>query len=100
MPRTSLVRSLIDCLGIDEESAASVEIYPNPSNGLITINTGEMTSGTIEISDLLGKKIARIPFNSNSFKVDLNEYQSRGTYLVELYDNNGDIKIFKKVVKK
>lgn len=97
--RTPVTADVVDCLGIDEENAPNVQIYPNPSNGIITINTGELNNGNIVITDLLGKTVARIPFNSNNFTVDLNDYQARGTYLVEFYDENGDLRTTKKIVK-
>ncbi len=91
--------NVVDCLGLQDEDKYEIGIYPNPSNGLITITTGHVEKGTIMIKDVLGKNIASANFNSNKFTFDLNNFQARGTYFVEFYDENQNLITIKKVLK-
>ncbi len=70
-------------------------IYPNPSNGLVYINTNNMNINyNIEISDVYGRilKDENIKIlDNNSF--DISEFP-KGMYLIRIYYNN-NYKIFK-----
>ncbi|MFT5823189.1 MAG: Zn-dependent metalloprotease/chitodextrinase [Crocinitomix sp.] len=90
---------VIDCLGLNDEDKYEISIYPNPTKGLVTITTGNVDQGTIVIKDVLGKTIANFNFNSNKITVDLNDFQARGTYFVEFFDQNDNLMTVKKVVK-
>ncbi|NOQ75715.1 MAG: PKD domain-containing protein [Crocinitomix sp.] len=91
--------NVVDCLGLPTSEVYNISIYPNPSQGLITITTGHVEKGTILIKDVLGKNIAAVNFNSNKFTFDLNDFQARGTYFVEFYDENQNLMAVKKVLK-
>lgn len=91
--------NVIDCLGLTDEDKYEISIYPNPTNGLITITTGNVDQGTIVIKDVLGKTVALFNFNSNKLTVDLNDFQARGTYFVEFFDQENNLMTVKKVVK-
>lgn len=82
---------------IDEVSAASVSIYPNPSTGTFTIRGIEAIS-TIQVVNSLGQTVETINANTNAVvKVDLSN--KRGVYFVKLTDNAGNL-ITKKVIIK
>jgi hypothetical protein len=91
--------NVIDCLGLPTNEAYNISIFPNPSQGIITITTGNVEKGTIMIKDVLGKNIASVNFNTNKFTFDLNDFQARGTYFVEFYDENQNLMAVKKVLK-
>lgn len=91
--------NVIDCLSLPNGELYTISIYPNPSKGVITITTGNVEKGTIIIKDVLGKNIASVNFNSNKFTFDLNDFQARGTYFVEFYDENQNLMAVKKVLK-
>lgn len=91
--------NVVDCLGLPGGSLNQISIYPNPTNGIITISTGQVSQGTIVVKDVIGKTIFILPFNSNTLTVDLNQYHARGTYFVEFYDQNAGLIDVKKVVK-
>jgi len=97
--RVPVTAYLVECLGIDENNEVNITVYPNPTTGMITISTGNLTAGTIEITDLIGKVVARIPFNQNTFTIDLAKYQARGTYIISFYDENNNLVTLKKIVK-
>ncbi|MBI4929844.1 MAG: T9SS type A sorting domain-containing protein [Bacteroidetes bacterium] len=47
--------------GIDEQNIESnILIYPNPSNGIFSINSVEMKIKTIEVINVLGEKVAHL----------------------------------------
>jgi hypothetical protein len=52
-------------LGLDNEIATTVSVYPNPSSEVVTIESN-MTEGSIQIMDLTGKVIANEMINGVS----------------------------------
>jgi transforming growth factor-beta-induced protein len=70
-------------LGIDENNAFSFGLYPNPSNGLVTING--VDNAEVIVSDLSGKTFFNQSVNNNA-SLDLNGL-SNGTYLVTISQN-------------
>ena len=97
--RVPVTATIVDCLTIEEEIGQSINLYPNPTGGEITVTTGDLHSGTIQIKDIVGKTIAMISFNSNNFVVDLNQYQANGTYFVTFVDDSGTVISTKRIVK-
>ena len=70
-------------------------IYPNPSDGVFTIETDE--AGIIDIIDLTGKKI----FSRNideKIKVDLGD-QTRGLYILRHTNSQNNISIHKLIIE-
>ncbi len=81
--------------GINEVEAAnnSVNVYPNPSNGLFRIQAKSqqlMTNSTLEVYNMLGEKIYSNTFNIKNltFNIDLSN-NAEGIYLYRLTGNNG-----------
>ncbi len=69
--------------------------YPNPSNGIFTIEADQ--EGTIEILDLTGKKV----YSSNvvqKLKVDLSD-QKRGIYILKYMDSKNNVSTQKLIVQ-
>jgi len=67
-------------LGINENNAFSFSLFPNPSNGLVTING--VDNAEVIVSDLTGKTFVNQSVNNNT-SLDLNGL-SNGTYLVTI----------------
>ncbi len=67
-------------LSLVDESIQSFSIYPNPTNGAISIQTDQAVSD-IEIRDLSGRLIKSLPFASEIY------LESKGTYSIRLLDN-------------
>mgnify|MGYP003689604313 FL=1 len=92
--------TVIDDSGISEDQANAISIYPNPAHDSFTIDTKSLTQGTIEVSDLLGRKIITLPILGSITKVDLTQYNAAGVYMVNIKDEKGNaIKMEKVVVK-
>ncbi len=63
------------------------KVFPNPTQGALTVDFGELTEGaTFHISDVLGKliysrKITSYDLQKNSFKLDMSSFHD-GVYMV------------------
>jgi hypothetical protein len=72
-----------------------IKIFPNPTNGLVQIQlqSTKNVSSTLEISNLLGQKVASrdiaLRIGITSVDVDLRELSS-GTYIVSFTDALGN----------
>lgn len=68
------------------ETASNISIYPNPSNGVVTINADNNLTNIVSIYDVTGKLILseRLQANSN---IDLSTY-NKGAYIIEVLNNN------------
>jgi len=73
-------------------------IFPNPFNTLLTIDLGNLNSGdvSIEVSDVLGKKIFIDDTNSKSYFLNTSTYPE-GIYTIKISGSNGTKT--KKIVK-
>lgn len=56
------IRMNMGVLGVNEESALNLSVYPNPSSDVVTIESN-LTEGNIQIMDLTGKVIANQAVN-------------------------------------
>lgn len=66
----------------------SLELFPNPSNGNITLNT-TLNSGNILISNTLGEVVKQIDVVDGKFNYDINlESYPKGIYLVRVSNVN------------
>jgi len=80
-------------------SISQINLYPNPSNEIITIDIGNnnINNATLQVVDLLGKVILTEQITSQTTTINLNSY-SKGIYLVKFSNKNGS-KVYK-VIKK
>jgi hypothetical protein len=80
-------------MGFNNIETSDFNIFPNPTNDFININT-ELENFRIEIFDLLGKKIFQ---SHNSKSIDVTKFD-KGTYLLKIssgYNNNSKLFIIK-----
>jgi len=88
-------------VNINEQSKAQCEIYPNPTDGQLTIDNGQLTIENVEIFDITGKCVATVEtLRATSLQttttLDISHLTS-GVYFVKIKTENG--MITKKVVK-
>jgi len=78
--------------GIIEHANQTISVFPNPSSGIITVsNLNKSIKSTIEIYDVLGKKVySSIIENQQNITIDLSK-QATGIYFYRI--NNGDGKV-------
>lgn len=91
--------SVVDCLGLLSEDQFNVKLYPNPNNGLVNINMGDISEGDIIIKDVLGKTVFAYHFTNVFFTADLTSGYADGTYFIEFYGNAGQLIGVMKFVK-
>jgi hypothetical protein len=83
--------------GIATNGPVSIfSIYPNPTNGLIVIESGVMIDRTVEVVDVTGRLILSETHASATFTIDLSAY-SNGVYYLKVKEANGSKQF--KVVK-
>ncbi len=76
---------------------ASVQIYPNPSNGIVNIDLGNLQNVSIKVYDATGKVIlSEENINEKIHKLNLN--QPVGFYVVEVTNEN-QIQRYKLMIK-
>lgn len=90
---------VIDSLGIDDDVfSGKLKIYPNPSRGQFTIETGTIVTEKITVIDNLGRIIKTVRPSSTKTELDIAGF-SDGIYLIKIEDNN-NISIKKVVLKR
>ncbi|NQX97038.1 MAG: T9SS type A sorting domain-containing protein, partial [Flavobacteriales bacterium] len=78
-------------IGIDEKIIINeFSIYPNPTNGLITINFGnnKLKNASIQVIDLLGKTLLNQKITAQKTTLNLTNY-AKGIYLVKFSNEIG-----------
>lgn len=80
-------------VGVEENLMKNVEIYPNPTNGELNIECKGMHEITVFLPN--GQTIENIKVNTDSYILDMNDYDS-GVYYLRII---GEGTIVKKVVK-
>jgi hypothetical protein len=70
-----------------------IHIYPNPSDGTITIATTNANDKIVAITvyDILGRVVLQQPLTFTNNQSSLKISAPSGTYIVELKDNNGNL---------
>lgn len=89
--------TVLSTTGIEDFlSANKFSVYPNPTNGLLSIKTeGNSPGSEYRIINLLGKQVTRGLLYSNTTQVDMNQF-SPGVYFVELVGKrNQSLKVIK-----
>ncbi len=83
---TSIIVSL--CTNLDSKSAlVGLSAYPNPNNGVFTIELANGLNKAIEVMDLTGRKVLNLNSDKNSFNVNLSNL-ANGVYYVKVISNN------------
>lgn len=74
---------------IDEQSMIVLNVYPNPTSGLVTINA-ERNIETIQLISLSGQMVKTLSFNSPFVNFNLSDLP-RGTYFLQTKVSGSDI---------
>lgn len=80
--------------GVGEEQMNAFEIFPNPTNGKVTVVCDEMES--VSILSMTGQQIEFVETNDNHTIVDFTKYLP-GTYMVVIHKKDGGI-IYNKII--
>ena len=84
-------------LNTSEIALSIVQLYPNPTEGIVTINSPQSLITSIKVTDILGRVVQiRESINSNATTIDIGEKAS-AVYFVEINTESG--KITKRLIK-
>jgi PKD repeat protein len=80
---TSII--LVDgCLSLNENTQSSIQIFPNPSTGILTINSEDMPISNLTVFDYAGRKVAeQLGVSTTSLTLDLTK-MADGMYTIEV----------------
>lgn len=87
-------------VGIDENDAFDVSVFPNPTTGILNVHTGASSGQgiTLKITDMTGKVVMNEMIISESqFSIDISNY-AQGIYLLTLQNESGTV--IRKIIKK
>ena len=85
---TTFQVTINNVLSSENESLKEVKLYPNPSLGLVTVES-DVNISEIRIYDVLGQlKTLNKYSNVNSIALDLSDF-ARGSYLIQVIKENG-----------
>jgi hypothetical protein len=91
----------VESVGINEvaREVSEIKVYPNPTTGILEIESGDLIIHKIEVIDIAGRVVAARPFNilSVHYTMDISHLKP-GTYFVKIITKQGEI--VKKVVKR
>ncbi|MFK8046359.1 MAG: M4 family metallopeptidase [Crocinitomicaceae bacterium] len=86
------------CLGVDENEAPEISIFPNPSHSNVTIALNADAVNSVVITDVSGKTIERFITNSNQIEVNASAYES-GLYFFNFLNTRGESIKVEKFIK-
>ncbi len=96
--------TIVDALpnGIEETWKSSVKNYPNPTNGIMTIES-QTPKGIYQLQDLTGKHLLSGTITATRFSLDISTL-SKGIYLLSVFDavpagRQGEQVAHRKIVK-
>ena len=83
-------------IGIKEKTDdfSSIQVYPNPTTGELTIENGELRIKGVEVFDVYGRK--QLTIDNGQLTINISNF-SAGVYFVRITTENGVV--IKKVVK-
>jgi hypothetical protein len=86
--KTTLTQNVTDCTSLTEfGSLTGLNVYPNPTNGMFTIELNTTSVKTIEITDITGRVIASS--TSSDVQVNMNIHDlANGIYYVKIQSEN------------
>lgn len=84
----------IAALSVDEyDLSSAVDVFPNPSNGIITIKNAGVSLMSVMVTDVNGRKVAQYNLEGtrNDKSLDLRSRLSSGLYLLTIASDNASI---------
>jgi len=81
----------------------SIKVYPNPTNDIVFINTGEfniMPEYSIKIINNLGSVIFENLVNQQEFQIDINTFGATGLYYIQIFNDQNQLIDTRKIILK
>lgn len=76
------------CLGIEEQDESFISIFPNPSNGIFTLKSGNYKVTSVSVYNHLGQMILDQKSNLNEQEINLTNF-SDGIYTIRVNHESG-----------
>lgn len=76
------------CTGIAENTVASMNVYPNPSTGIVTVDMGAATTAVMEVYNVIGSKVIALQSATQVTSLDLTALNT-GVYFLKVTTANG-----------
>lgn len=95
---TTNIATLYHLTSVIELNNSLIKLFPNPSNGNITITIAQHSNCQMILTDILGKELFSKSFNSNEVQLNLKSLESKGTYFVKVLDSDGNIIAIEKLI--
>lgn len=73
---------------IGETNAENINVFPNPSNGMVYVCTESQQVQELQVFDLSGRMLLQKSINETEFSIDLSGYNA-GTYILRLTTSKG-----------
>lgn len=84
-------------VSVDEIEPANLNLYPNPTNGFVTLSANDALIEHVTIRTITGQLVFTDYFSENKLNVDLSSF-TNGVYFVSVELSNGQ-QVMRKVVK-
>ena len=91
LPRTNA--DILEIVGIDEAELLGVNVYPNPTTGLVVVRCDAATCEA-QVCDLYGRVLTRSQLSSEEAVLDFGSYAS-GIYMVRFITTDGRTAVVK-----
>ena len=87
---------------IDRVGIEKINVYPNPSNGIFSVNLGSLfgSSCFMNLTNMLGQTVYASKLASEKTTVNLKSYGLKGLYLMQIINSQGALLGDKKIVIK
>jgi hypothetical protein len=96
----SITQNVSACTSISNDASSldvEINIYPNPSNGILNIELGTVENTSLIITNALGQIVLNEKVNKELFSLNLSNF-SNGVYFIQVLNNNKTIKA-QKIIK-
>jgi hypothetical protein len=79
------------CIISVEETSNTLSVYPNPSNGMVRINSNLALPYNVEVFDLSGRKVQDMKVFQSNTEINL-ENLSKGAYQIRVSNNYNSVR--------
>ena len=68
---------------VSYDNQTEIKVYPNPTTGQLTINNEQLTIKSVELFDIVGKKLSHFTIHDSQFTIDIS-HLSAGMYFLKI----------------
>lgn len=86
-------------VGVNNKLETSVNVFPNPTNGIVIFSFNEIINGELCIYDSQSRMLSQKAVGSEKTEIDISKF-STGLYFYNLKNSKGDIVKTGKIIKK